>query len=96
MSANTLAITPRFPKAPAASVSLATTDQTGATVTNIVTLYTAQATGAPPSDGQGAILQDVTFTIPATCVAAVVMLLRRERPRALDCFIATWRKNVRA
>ena len=77
MSANTLAITPRFAKAPAAVVSAATTDQTGATAANIVLLYAATVAGAPPADGQGAILTDVTITIPATNVASVVMLFKR-------------------
>lgn len=77
MPANTIPITPRVPKSYAISAITAQTDLTGATATNIVTLVTAAATGAPPADGQGAVLQDFRVRIPATCVAATVALYKK-------------------
>jgi hypothetical protein len=77
MPANTVSITPRVPKSYAIAATTAQTDLTGATATNIVTLMTAAATGTPPADGQGAILQDFRVRIPATCVAATVALYKK-------------------
>ena len=77
MPANTVAITPRVPKSYAISATTAQTDLTGVTATNIVTLMTAAATGVPPADGQGAILQDFRVRIPATCVAATVAIFKK-------------------
>lgn len=77
MPANTAPITPRVPKSWAVSATTAQTDLTGATALNIVTLLTAAATGIPPADGQGAILQDFRVRIPATCAAATVAIFKK-------------------
>lgn len=77
MPANTVPITPRVPKSYAISATTAQTDLTGATATNIVTLATAASTGTPPADGQGAVITDFRVRIPATCVAATVVLFKK-------------------
>lgn len=78
MASNTLAITPRFVKGVCATASTAQTDQSGATATNLVLAYTANAASAPGStEGQGAIVQDVVVRCPATSAAAVAMIFKQ-------------------
>ena len=63
MALNSLAVTPGTIFGKNAILSTACIDKTGATTTNLVTLYTAIAKSA---GGNGAIIQDITFTAPNT------------------------------
>lgn len=80
MSLNTLAVTPSVVKGVKAILSTLQADKTGATVANLVSLYAATATGAPPSGGNGALVQDITVTAPSatstTTVAFVVTVFK--------------------
>ena len=77
MPANTMPITPRYAKGVAGKITTAQTDLTGATAANIVTIYTAAASGAAPADGQSALIQDATVRIPISSTAATVVLFKK-------------------
>ncbi len=79
---NSTPVTPAFVKGVGISATTAQTDKTGATAANIVTLYTADTSSATArSAGMGALVQDVTFTIPSststTSVATTVCVFRK-------------------
>jgi len=78
MASNTQAITPRYVQSTGAKITTAQTDQTGTTATNIVTVYTAKATSAAGStEGQGALVQDITIRVPVTSLVAVVAIFKK-------------------
>lgn len=78
MASNTQAITPRYVQSAGAKITTAQTDQTGTTATNVVTVYTAKSTSAAGStEGQGALVQDITIRVPVTSLAAVVAIFKR-------------------
>lgn len=82
MASNSTPITPRLVKGAAIAIATAQADKTGATATNIVTLYTALASSAPGStEGQGALVQDINVSLPSatstTSVATVVCVFKK-------------------
>lgn len=68
--------TPAVLKGVACAVTTAQTDKTGATASNIVTLYTATAAAAPPGGGNGAFIQDITIKGTGTTAAATVCIFK--------------------